>query len=315
MPFASKLLYEDVPPVEDILKELYDRIRSERDAINQTLMECFKDKPVRNSSNNDNVNVKIDPEDLKYAKLEDEYLELRAKNLGEIKKLLKKVLKQQRLDAMPTLEDVKEGRVKVSEETVMAIIALEEELKQNLEKNGLENVAKYPHIDLRPKTKTKHPFSIDDPLFNYDFLFKKDDESNESKLEKESTKEIRFKNNFDDTPEGEVYDHFYAGFIYEKGRDRQKDYLSESDLDKFLKAAFEDKKPLKKLFTFKNHKTKAQIYKPFHTYFKVVAVKRKRTEAEKKKGTDAALYASLLEDYFRNWTSVQANFNRYTKDD
>ena len=67
------------------------------------------------------------------AKLEDEYLELRAKNLGEIKKLLKKVLKQQRLDAMPTLEDVKEGRVKVSEETVMAIIALEEELKQNLE--------------------------------------------------------------------------------------------------------------------------------------------------------------------------------------
>ena len=546
MPFASKLLYTDVPPIEDVLKELYDRIRSERDAIHQTLMECFKDKPVRNSSNNDNVNVKIDPEDEKHAKLEDEYLELRAKNLSKIKKLLKKVLKQQRLDAMPTLEDVKEGRVKVSEETIMAIKALEEELKQNLEKNGLENVAKYPHIDLRPKTKTEHPFSIDDPLYNYDFLFKKDDESNEPKLEKESnreekvlppkkfkehvdlffkqyhtciginpkfrasfksktetfteeksgkpatdshgnvvykhivsdripfdytpeelrayspeiranepwhrvmeqyevdkkwerdveiieikramelenykvhdaiviieskkkkywssikpvvfpdsiiydiiawcdkrkkaglessrqqkicdhldpvlkahreinydkliraikgenitrtlrddekqlkapdadeqnaspekesTKEILFKNNFDDTPEDEVYDHFYAGLIYEEERDIQKDYLSKSDLEKFLKAAFEQKKPPKKLFVFKNNKTKAVIYKPFHIYFDKVALKKKRTKEEKKETTDAALYASLLEDYFRNWTSVKTNFNKYGKDD
>ena len=99
---------------------------------------------------------------------------------------------------------------------------------------------------------------------------------------RESTKEIRFKNNFDDTPEDEVYDHFYAGLIYEKGRDRQKDYLSESDLDEFLKAAFEDKKPPKNLFVLKDYKTTAPIYKPFHTYFRDVAVKRKRTEAEKK---------------------------------
>ena len=132
---------------------------------------------------------------------------------------------------------------------------------------------------------------------------------------RESTEDFLFKNNFDDTPVDEVYDHFYAGLIYEEERDRQKDYLSKSDLDKFLKAAFEDKKPPKKLFTFNNYKTTAQIYKPFHRYFKDVAVKRKRTEAEKKKKTDAAIYASLLEDHFRNWTSVKTNFSKYGKDD
>ena len=139
--------------------------------------------------------------------------------------------------------------------------------------------------------------------------------STDKSPEKESTKEIRFKNNFDDTPEDEVYDHFYAGLIYEEERDRQKDYLSKSDLDKFLKAAFEDKKPPENLFTFKNNKTKAQIYKPFHTYFKDVAAKRNRTEAEKKDRTEAAIYASLLEDHFRNWTSVKTNFSKYGKDD
>jgi hypothetical protein len=202
MPETSKLLYTDVPPVEDVLKELYDRIRSERDAIHQTLMECFKDKPVRNSPPND-LSVQFG--------------------------------------------------------------------------------------------NTEAP--------------------TDSSPEKKSTKGLVFENNFDDTHVDEVYYHFYAGFIYEKDRDRQKDYLSESDLHKFLKAAFEKKEPPKKLFTFKNHKTKAQIYKPFHKYFKVVAVKRKRTEAEKKKGTDAAIYASLLEDYFHNYTSVKTNFTKYSKDD
>ena len=151
---------------------------------------------------------------------------------------------------------------------------------------------KYPHIDLRPKTKTKHPFSIDDPLFNYDFLFKKDDESNESKLEKESTKEIRFKNNFDDTPEGEVYDHFYAGFIYEKGRDRQKDYLSESDLDKFLKAAFEDKKPLKKLFTLRITKRKLKFISHFIHTLKLLLSKEKERKPKRKK--ERMLLSTLL---------------------
>jgi hypothetical protein len=546
MPFTSKLLYKDIPPVEDILKELYDRIRSERDAIHQTLMECFKDKPVRNSSNNDFVNDKTDPLDEEYEKLEKEYLKLHVKNHSKIKKLLKKVLKQQKLDAMPTLEDVKEGRVRVSQETLMGIKAIEDELEKDLKEIGLDSAGRKPIINLRPKTKTGYPFSIDDPFYNYDFLFKKDDESNEPKLEKESnredkvlppknfeeqvdlffkqyhtciginpnfrasfksktetfteeksgkpatdsdgnvvykhivsdripfdytpeelrayspeiranepwhrvmeqyevdkewerdvkiinikramelekykvhdaiviieskkkkywssikpvvfpdsiiydiiawcdkrkkaglessrqqeicdhldpilkahreinydkliravkgenitrtlrdnekqvkapdadkqnaspekesTKEIRFKNNFDDTPEGEVYDHFYAGLIYEEERDIQKDYLSKSDLDKFLKAAFEDKKPPKKLFVFKNNKTKAVIYKPFHIYFDKVALKKKRTKEEKKETTDAALYASLLEDYFRNWTSVKTNFNKYGKDD
>ena len=229
---------------------------------------------------------------------------------------------------MPTLEDVKEGRVRVSQETLMGIKAIEDELEKDLKKITI--TGDNPLLKLRPEIeiggkKTRNYLNTNDPVTiqttgsyltnDLSVRIGNTEASTDKSPEKESTKEIRFKNNFDDTPEDEVYDHFYAGLIYEEERDRQKDYLSKSDLDKFLKAAFEDKKPPENLFTFKNNKTKAQIYKPFHTYFKVVAVKRKRSEAEKKKGTDAALYASLLEDYFRNWTSVQANFNRYTKDD
>ena len=124
---------------------------------------------------------------------------------------------------------------------------------------------------------------------------------------RESTEDFLFKNNFDDTPVDEVYDHFYSGFIYEKERDRQKDYLSESDLHKFLKAAFEKKEPPKKLFTIKNDPKKAPIWKVFHTYFKTVSINKETKEAK--------IYASLLEDYFRNFTSVKTNFTKYGKDD
>ena len=238
----------------------------------------------------------------------DEQIKQNKKNI----KKLKKALKKQKEDNMPTVEEVRRGIKKYDDQP-----------KEDLKEIALENPGKkIPLLKLRPEIeiggkKTRNYIKTSDPVTiqttgsyltnDLSIQFGNTETPTDSSPKKESTKGFVFENNFDDTPVDEVYDHFYSGFIYEKERDRQKDYLSESDLHKFLKAAFEKKEPPKKLFTIKNDPKNAPIWKVFHTYFKTVSINK-----ETKK---AAIYASLLEDYFRNWPSVQTNWTKYGKDD
>ena len=103
-----------------------------------------------------------------------------------------------------------------------------------------------------------------------------------------------FTNNFDMVTPIEVYNHF-KGALVDKG------YLSELDLNKYLKAAFELRSIPKTRFKLKHTPTKQKIYTVFYIYYKDISGKRHEKQKE---------YAALLGDYFEGYKTeiIQTNW-------
>lgn len=105
-----------------------------------------------------------------------------------------------------------------------------------------------------------------------------------------------FTNNFDKITPTEIYKHFKAGLV-------EKQYLTEQELNEYLKAAFELKKIPETLFKIKDAPNKATIEAIFYKYYKNVAGKIHGTQYQ---------YAALLGDYFEGYktTTVSSNFSK-----
>jgi hypothetical protein len=105
-----------------------------------------------------------------------------------------------------------------------------------------------------------------------------------------------FTNNFDKIKPTEIYKHFKAGLV-------EKGYLTEQELNEFLKVAFELKTIPEKLFKIKDAPNKATIESVFYKYYKNVAGKIHGKQNQ---------YAALLGDYFEGYktTTVSSNFSK-----
>lgn len=105
-----------------------------------------------------------------------------------------------------------------------------------------------------------------------------------------------FKNNFDTIKPTDVYEHFRAGLV-------QKGYLTEQELNEYLKAAFELKTIPETLFKIKDAPKKTAIEAVFYKYYKNVAGKIHGKQNQ---------YASLLGNYFEGYktTTVSSNFSK-----
>jgi len=115
----------------------------------------------------------------------------------------------------------------------------------------------------------------------------------ETKTEQETP---TFTNNFDKIKPTEIFKHFKAGLV-------EKGYLTEQELNEYLKAAFELKTIPETLFKIKDAPNKAAIEAVFYTYYKNVAGKIHGTQNQ---------YAALLGDYFEGYktTTVSSNFSK-----
>ena len=105
-----------------------------------------------------------------------------------------------------------------------------------------------------------------------------------------------FTNNFDKITPTEIYKHFKAGLV-------EKQYLTQQELNKYLKAAFELKRIPETLFKIKDAPNKAAIEAVFYKYYKNVAGKIHGKQNQ---------YAALLGDYFEGYktTTVSSNFSK-----
>lgn len=105
-----------------------------------------------------------------------------------------------------------------------------------------------------------------------------------------------FTNNFDKINPTEIHKHFKAGLV-------EKRYLTEQELNEFLKAAFELKKIPETLFKIKDAPNKATIEAVFYKYYKNVAGKIHGKQNQ---------YAALLGNYFEGYktATVSSNFSK-----
>lgn len=105
-----------------------------------------------------------------------------------------------------------------------------------------------------------------------------------------------FTNNFDKIAPTEIYKHFKAGLV-------EKGYLTEQELNEYLKAAFELKTIPETLFKIKDAPNRAVIEAVFYKYYKNVAGKIHGKQNQ---------YAALLGDYFEGYktTTVSSNFSK-----
>jgi hypothetical protein len=105
-----------------------------------------------------------------------------------------------------------------------------------------------------------------------------------------------FTNNFDNISPVEVIEHFRIGLV-------EKKYLTEQELNEYLKAAFELKTIPEKLFAIKDAPNKAAIEAVFYKYYKNVAGKVHGKQKQ---------YAALLGNYFEGYktTTVSTNFSK-----
>lgn len=122
------------------------------------------------------------------------------------------------------------------------------------------------------------------------YPFPKDD------LPPQQTETPTFTNNFDKITPTEIYKHFKAGLV-------EKQYLTEQELNEYLKAAFELKTIPEILFKIKDAPNKAAIEAIFYKYYKNVAGKIHGKQNQ---------YAALLGDYFEGYktTTVSSNFSK-----
>jgi hypothetical protein len=105
-----------------------------------------------------------------------------------------------------------------------------------------------------------------------------------------------FTNNFDKITPTEIYIHFKAGLV-------EKQYLTEQELNAYLKAAFELKTIPETLFKIKDAPKKSIIEEVFYKYYKNVAGKPHGKQKQ---------YAALLGDYFEGYktNTVSSNFSK-----
>jgi hypothetical protein len=115
----------------------------------------------------------------------------------------------------------------------------------------------------------------------------------ETKAEQETP---TFKNNFDKISQTEIYNHFKVGLV-------EKEYLTEQELNEYLKLAFELKTIPETLFKIKDAPNKTTIEAVFYKYYKNVAGKSHGKQKQ---------YAALLGDYFEGYktTTVSSNFSK-----
>jgi hypothetical protein len=95
-------------------------------------------------------------------------------------------------------------------------------------------------------------------------------------------KSLNFHNNFDNVSPIEIYKHFKAGLV-------DKKYLTEDELNQYLKAAFELKTIPETLFKFKYAPRKEKIYEVFYTYYLTIAGKPHNKQTQ---------YVELLGNFF-----------------
>ena len=105
-----------------------------------------------------------------------------------------------------------------------------------------------------------------------------------------------FINNFDNIKPAEVYNHFKIGLV-------DKGYLTEQELNDYLKTAFELKTIPETLFKLKHTPTKQKIYTVFYIYYKDISQKKHERQKE---------YAALLGDFFEGYKTeiIQTNWAR-----
>lgn len=105
-----------------------------------------------------------------------------------------------------------------------------------------------------------------------------------------------FTNNFDNIKPTEIYNHFKAGLV-------EKGYLTEQELNEYLKAAFELQTKPEILFKLKHTPTKQKIYTVFYIYYKDISQKKHERQKE---------YAALLGDFFEGYKTeiIQTNWAR-----
>ncbi len=105
-----------------------------------------------------------------------------------------------------------------------------------------------------------------------------------------------FKNNFDKISPTEIYKHFKTGLV-------EKGYLTQQELNEYLKAAFELRTIPETLFKIKDAPNKSAIEVVFYKYYKNVAGKIHGKQNQ---------YAALLGDYFEGYktTTVSSNFSK-----
>lgn len=105
-----------------------------------------------------------------------------------------------------------------------------------------------------------------------------------------------FTNNFDNIKPTEIYKHFKANLV-------EKGYLTEQELNEYLKAAFELKTIPETLFKLKHTPTKQKIYTVFYIYYKDISQKKHERQKE---------YAALLGDFFEGYKTeiIQTNWAR-----
>ena len=102
-----------------------------------------------------------------------------------------------------------------------------------------------------------------------------------------------FQNNFDDNSPTEIYNHFKSGLV-------DKGYLTEQELNDYLRLAFELKEKPMVLFKLKHTPTKQKIYTIFYEYYKVISQKKHNRQKE---------YVALLGDYFKGYTNSVISSN------
>lgn len=105
-----------------------------------------------------------------------------------------------------------------------------------------------------------------------------------------------FTNNFDNIKPTEIYKHFKAGLV-------EKGYLTEKELNEYLKAAFELKTIPETLFKIKDAPSKEKIYVVFYTYYINLAGKPHNKQPQ---------YVELLGNYFEGYKTeiIQTNWAR-----
>lgn len=119
---------------------------------------------------------------------------------------------------------------------------------------------------------------------------------NQPQLPKTKQDTATFTNNFDNIKPTEIYNHFKAGLV-------DKGYLTEHELNEYLKAAFELKTKPETLFKLKHTPTKQNIYTVFYIYYKDISQKKHDRQKE---------YSALLGDYFEGYKTeiIQTNWAR-----
>ncbi len=105
-----------------------------------------------------------------------------------------------------------------------------------------------------------------------------------------------FINNFDRVEPEVIYSHFIKGLV-------DKKFLTEQELNEYLKYAFEYRKIPVTLFKIKNASRRAEVEAIFYNYYKNVAGKIHGKQRE---------YAALLGDYFEGYktSTISSNFSK-----